>query len=416
MLSVSLTDRCRKIFTSKGFIFFVFIILCLVMGFFPPDIDYQDFISYWVQYIDDCGLFNVYLYHMNQPLHFVNYPPLYLYYLYFIHKPVIWAMSHQYLFLTLFLLKSGTLIFHCLCSYWLYHKVDKFYGLLWYCCPVWLVISGLTIHIDEVFCFLLILELMAIKRNKFMQVYVIFAVICLLKLQGAYLLPIVVWYSFVNRKQIKRVIYGWSCFVGVSFCGWLPFMIGSKSVLFPVSLYWNGFHSNYTNMFVPCSFLNLFAYLLSVFDKDGFEIFVNVFLLRISLLLLLICIVYFFVLAKKLPLELAYLGYFYSVFYVCCSQDLRYFSYSIMLCAFIAYVYGYQQFRHIFLQMLFVFVSSSVSMIFVLQFVKTYFDERVALLTSLLLFIIIYGIAYMTYVEFTKIIWGNDYQRKLFGS
>lgn len=105
------------------------------------------------------------------------------------------------------------------------------------------------------------------------------------------------------------------------------------------------------------------------------------------------------------------------VVHVCCSQDLRYFSYSIMLCAFMVYVCGYQQFRHIFfLQMLLIFVSSSVSAIFLLRFLQTCFGEFVALSMSLLVFVIIYGIAYMTYVEFTKIIWGNDYRRKLFGS
>lgn len=103
------------------------------------------------------------------------------------------------------------------------------------------------------------------------------------------------------------------------------------------------------------------------------------------------------------------------VVHVCCSQDLRYFSYSIMLCAFMVYVYGYQQFRHIFLQMLLIFVSSSVSAIFLLRFLQTCFGELVALLMSLLVFVIIYGIAYMTYVAFTKIIWCNDYRRNCLG-
>lgn len=377
----------------------------LTMYWFPLDMDYMDFIRYWVQYVDE-DLFGVYA-HFSDEAHFVNYPPLYLLYLYLIRQPVLAAQAAGDWHWASFLLKDICLVCHVLFTLVLIQKQYVRFAVAWFFSPVLFLISATTIHIDLIFCMVLVGFLFAVIRQQSWLVYLLFAVACLMKLQGAYLFPVILVYFWYHRKvwrqEVLFVLPGFALGVAV----WLPFVIASRSWSLPFQVYFGSFETNYTNMQQASSVHGLFGWMAKMFAPDMYQVLITKIYPAVGVWLLAACVVWFLILqVRRVPFVLSVFSYFYLVFYITCSQDHRYFVYSIVIATFLVFVCGQESYRRSFVKMNLVFVVPSL--INAAGFVVEHWSrvgQMLFLFVSISAFVAVYILGFLTHLDVQKQVW-----------
>lgn len=313
---------------EKQIIVLLFLSWFVLVFMWQQDYDYSEFIQYWIHYLDE-SLFGCYT-HLDDVEHFLNYPPLYILYLWLLRKPLLWSMGHHLLPVTLFLLKIGVWLFHFGFSKYLYDRVHKKFAWFWLLNPVFIYIDFTTIHIDEILCGVMFLCIYSMVQKRHVCVFFWFTIGCLLKLQGCYLLPVLLVYVWQNRKLYQKFLKYTFYSVGMALFVYLPFMIQSKMLLLPVRLYLKGFQSNYDAMELPIQIHGFFVWTARLWNELLYDFLMERFYVYLGIPILLCIIVYFVWLQKRVSIWLALCTYFYTIFYVSCSQNYRYFSYAIM--------------------------------------------------------------------------------------
>lgn len=320
---------------------FVFVVGCDSLN------DVNHFIQYWIDYLDKDGLFRVYN-HLNDESHFVNYPPLYLVYLYLIKGLLLFLKSNFGAKGIVVCLQLQNIIIHTILSFIVKKKIGNKAFFLWFFNPLFLYISLLTIHFDELFAFLMICCVIAMKNNKDVLSYILFGICCLLKLQGGYLLPLILWHIFSDKNKFfgrmtKCIIVG-ACCLSI----FLPFMLTTGDWLLPINLYvgTNSFNSNYFASFLPTNLLGLVSEILiadyGVTKSPAFSLHLMFVAQLTNLLLLVLSIVYLYKLLDKRKINIieASCAYLFCIYYTNWSQAQRYSAYFIAFAIVLSAIYN----------------------------------------------------------------------------
>ena len=298
--------------------------------------DVKNFIQYWIDYLNKDGLFSVYN-HLYDESHFVNYPPLYLSYLYIV-KNILNFMKLKFgISGIIIFFQLQNIIVHLLTIWFCKLKFGDKIGFLWFFNPLFLYVNIMTIHFDELFAFIMISCVLAMKNKNDFQVYFLFGLGCLLKLQGAYLLPLIIWYMFSDYDKIgKRLCI---CIgVGIAcLCCFIPFILSNGNIMLPIHLYIgsNGFNSNYFASFLPTNMFGLLSegtiVHYGITQKIGLVMSVSIFAQLTNFLLLILSIFYVYHLLdkKKVNVLEAAFAYFFWIYYTNWSQAQRYSVYFI---------------------------------------------------------------------------------------
>ena len=308
--------------------------------------DVKNFIQYWVDYLNKDGLFSVYN-HLYDESHFVNYPPLYLSYLYIV-KNILNFMKLKFGIggiIVFFQLQN--VIVHLLISWFCKLKFGNKIAFLWFFNPLFLYVNIMTIHFDELFAFVMICCVLAMKNKNDFQVYFLFGLGCLLKLQGAYLLPLIIWYIVSDCGKIKRRLFTCVC-VGITCLScFIPFILSNGNIMLPIHLYIgsNGFNSNYFASFLPTNMFGLLSDGTLVYygmtHKMTLVMYVNAFAQLTNFLLLILSIFYVYYLLdkKKVNILEATFAYFFCIYYTNWSQAQRYSVYFIAFGIIVGTIY-----------------------------------------------------------------------------
>lgn len=115
---------------------------------------------------------------------------------------------------------------------------------------------------------------------------------------------------------------------------------------------------------------------------------------------------------RRVPFVLSVFSYFYLVFYITCSQDHRYFVYSIVIAAFLIFICGQESYGKLFVKMNLVFViplvvnaaglvvengSAAVQLVF--------------LFLSIGAFAFVYILGFLTHLEVQKPVWQSGLKK-----
>lgn len=301
------------------------VVSLLIIFFGRSDIGYdvKNFQQYWLKYLNKDGLFSIYN-HLSDTNHKTNYPVLYYVFLFAI-RPLIKCVSLYFGTYSIALIsKINMLVVHCVISYFWYRKNPKI-SFVWFFNPFLIWIFTMTIHFDELIVFLMILCMEGIYENNCRQSVICFTIALLLKLQGLYLLPIILICSFGKNKQNW---WKWIVICGfTSFMIYLPFAIKSNNLFLMFDVYLNGFSSQYNN-----------SYISSIWYPITFIINCKILsrqLRVISFILLDMCVLWFIRSFKYNGIKLAVFEYMLLINYVTFSQDIRYVVYCLIIGMFV---------------------------------------------------------------------------------
>lgn len=339
----TLIEKCRK---HKNFILAFFVLFVSVLKiFFMLNFAYKsDIINYhynWCKYISQHNIFSIYSSEATTGLlsYFpINYPPIFLFLLWPISGLATSVFDSGNLPLYYFLVKLPIILINTGFSVYLYKKINKAFGVFWYCNPLFLFDSEIWGQTDTLLCMVIVLFVLAITKHEYIKSSIFFAIGCLLKLQMCYLFPVLLALLF-KSKSVKNVLQ--SLIIGgtVGILGWLPFIIYNKDLLTPIRLYLGGVASqkslayNSTNVYslwpnVQIENANVFGIPIS---------FIN------ALVLITIMIVSFVLLfnAKTIEKEVAYICfYLFSIYMFTLSQHERYIIPTIVLFSILVFLHN----------------------------------------------------------------------------
>lgn len=189
----------------------------------------------WTQQIAEKGLFNMYM--PENGVFQIDYPPLFLYLIYPIHKIVIFTYEHSLNGLFQLLMKSIPLVFDLIITFFLYKKFNLKAAFLWSINTAIFVNVALWGQMDIPFIALMLFMIFYMEKDKPNQVLIFFALSCLLKPQGIYLFPMVILYLINSKKENKEKKIAFLIGILTGIIGWLPFMIASKIIILPIIIY-----------------------------------------------------------------------------------------------------------------------------------------------------------------------------------
>ncbi len=242
-----LSERGLSVQTGVWMILFVGLVIRLILSVTAPqcDIDVNLF-KHWANQSASLGMSNTY---PNAETLNLDYPPLHMYYLFFIGNLVKGLGLAASPVFTL-LIKLPAILADCAIGYLLYRLCDKRMSknwtflavMLWVFNPVAILDSAAWGQVDSILAFYLLAMLYFVMKEKFVPASAMLALSVLLKPQGIILSPIL-FFALVkylirekNAKALLPFAYSLGTFLGVFLLGLLPFW--SKMPLsWPVDLY-----------------------------------------------------------------------------------------------------------------------------------------------------------------------------------
>lgn len=287
--------------------------------------DVKNYQQYWLKYLDNDGLFSVYN-HLLDENHRTNYPVLYFIFL-FIMRPIFKCFENWFgVYGIAIFLKLNMLIMHCIISYFIYKKSSKL-AFIWFFNPFLMWIFTMSIHFDELIVFLMIVIVDGISKNNPKQSLVCFTLISLLKLQGLYFLPVIIWCLIKQKEKLKWLIWTCCCAI-VGIVIYIPFALKSNNLLLMFDVYLKGFSSQYGSAYVSSIWYPL-TYVINQ-QYDYFYIIYDDILQALAFILLIMCIFWFIINTKKCGVEYGIFEYLLLINFITLSQDYRYFVYFLM--------------------------------------------------------------------------------------
>ena len=225
----------RRIIIFALFFMALFLRLIIAVGYYNP----QDTLWYreWAIGTQN-GFFNIY----NNTAIDLDYPPVYLFFLYIIGLAykVLGEGAHAYV--QMFLLKFWPVVFDFILCAVLYKFADRLYinggitaALLWMLNPAAIFNCAFWGQTDGLMCLLLLLSFWALEKHPLLA-SVIFAVAGLTKLQSLYFTPVFLFFLFKNFGA-KRFFMGVGCAAVTVAAVFLPFMIASGRPMLFFELY-----------------------------------------------------------------------------------------------------------------------------------------------------------------------------------
>lgn len=203
----------------------------------------------WVRQMFDMGYLDMYKnvdVIATNPDYYINYPPIYPSYLYLIHilfEPVTELETALDVLILIqrpvvqFLMKSFSIIGFVVIQCVLYRFVSIKSAVLWSINYPFLLMSFVWGQRDAIFCFLIMMLLYTMEKGRLYVPSLIFAFMCLLKPQGAYLIVILALYLVTAPFKVKEKLLSLLSGGLVGLLSFLPFMIHQKDLLLPIKLY-----------------------------------------------------------------------------------------------------------------------------------------------------------------------------------
>lgn len=279
---------------------FIMGVYAIISGLVGGYTDLYAFDTQWVAIIDNIGLTNMYI---NDAV--VNYPPIYMMLLWLIHKPLVFFFNFisapsDFPFIYWFIFKSVDILPLYLGAIWVYKKISPKMAVIFMFSLSVFSNAALFGQRDAGLCVLIIVFLYYMKEYKYLQMCVVFAFMCLYKTQAAiFLLPLIGFavYAIIHKRlNVKQIVTGLFAGGFVGYLFWLPFVITSKDLLYPLYRYLGFTNTHYTishggvNIwFIYDSFFNVNGYTYS-----GDEIFATI----NGVITIFICIVYLYFLFR----------------------------------------------------------------------------------------------------------------------
>lgn len=283
----------------------------------------------WIQWIKTNGLLHIYdSWDIDIP---IDYPPLYLIWLYFIRNLVGTPMSN-YTQLVMKLLPLGVQI---VSQVFIYRKISPKAALDWsinFALLVNIVIYGQR---DGIVGLLIVMLYYYMKKQKWLEPALIVTAFCLLKPQGLYFIFILLLYYVINRVAVKRVMMALIVSVAGGYIAFLPFAVTGKDYLISIKLYLYEFGVHKVFGSVAGNFWGLFEH----WQLPGF-------LDRISILFVLGCtVVALFVYIKTRDFVFTSIIYMLAIFMFTFSQHGRYSIYTMCILYVAIYIYDYDEYK-----------------------------------------------------------------------
>ena len=300
-------------------------ILSVIAAYFL--VNYLDIITTdyrWIQWMKVNGLFHIYdSWEIDLP---VDYPPLYLIWLYLIRDFVGNTFSSY----TQLIMKVLPLSVQILAQIWIYKRISPEAALKWSINIALLVNIVIYGQRDGIIGFLIVLLFYYMKKEKWLEPAIIVAVFCLLKPQGIYFVFLLLFYYFVNRTPIKYVfIAALSCLM-LGYLAFLPFAITSGDYLVAIKLYLYEFSIHKVFASVAGNIWGLFEYWPLPYWLE-----------RISILLILGCmLICILVYRGTTDFIFSSIVYMISIFMLTISQHGRYSIYAMFIMFAAIYIYG----------------------------------------------------------------------------
>lgn len=321
----------NKILTKKNILILIGISLVIRLIFAFCYYNYNDLITYnyeWVKMIKDYGIFNIYqipegIYSVD-----VDYPPIFLILLSIISPLAHFFYENSLNGLFQFTMKLFPLIFDVSIIIFLYRKFSPKISLLWAFNPGVIINTSMWGQTDAMLAFFLILMMYYINKKDSKMACISFAFCCLTKLQGAYLIPILLAYLITDGTKIieklKALAYG--ALTGIIF--FLPFMIANKNILLPLDIYLYG-GSKYNE--INCGAANFHIFEHNAIPSPTQEM--------IAPFLIIFCMLMFIIkFYKTKNINLTGCFYLYSIFMITFTQRERY-SFCAMTLLLLLFVY-----------------------------------------------------------------------------
>lgn len=287
--------------------------------------DLYTFNFQWVKMLENSHLFGIYS-DTSIPIT-VDYPPLYLIMLWTISKPALLFFNHNDMLFQL-TMKIYPLIFYMLSIKLISKKTNLKNTFLWAVNIGLLINVSLWGQTDAILAYFMFLMFFAMKDDKTKLVGIYFALCCLTKLQGGYLLPIYILYLITSKNEIKEKILSFIYGLATGILVWLPFMVVNKNILLPFKIYIGGFGQYKV---VNCGASNIY---LDFYEK-GFNSKASI----INYILLIVCLIILIQTYRKTKdLILSSACFLFAIYMITFSQHERYGFYSMTL-FFLIYIY-----------------------------------------------------------------------------
>ncbi len=298
----------------------------------------------WIQWMKQYGLLHIYdSWDIEMP---VDYPPLYLVWLYMIRNMIGEVLSNY----TQLVMKTLPLAVEFLAQIFIYKKISP--EAAW----KWSVNAALLVNIviygqrDGMIGFLIVLLFYYMKKEKWFEPAIVVTVFCLLKPQGIYFIFILLLYYYAVRIQAKRLVIAAFSSLGLGYLVFLPFAITSGDYLIAIKLYMYEFS-------IHKVFGSVAGNLWGIFEYWPLPPIIE----HLSTLLLFGCmLIGIYVYKKTNDYLYASLVYMISVFMLTVSQHGRYTIYSMFIVFVALYIYDEVEYKKAYLV---ITISTTVSQV-----------------------------------------------------
>lgn len=289
--------------------------------------DYQ-----WIIWMKENGLFHIY--DSWDITNAIDYPPLYLIWLYAIRNLVGDIMSNY----TQLVMKSLPLLFLILSQMFIYKRLSPSAALKWSLNLALLVNIIIYGQRDGIIGLLIVFFFYFIKEEKWFEPAITIAIFCLLKPQGFYMIFPLLLYYVTNKISCKKIMTSFFTCIALGYLVFLPFAITSKDYLISIKLYLYAFSKH--NVFSSCA-----GNFWGIFDFFHLPMWIE----NISLLLIIFCIVISILIYKK-TYDYIYTSIFYmmSLFMFTFAQHGRYSIYTMFIMYIAIYMYDDQKYINLY--------------------------------------------------------------------
>lgn len=222
------------------------IIGILISIFFPSYYDIVDYdLGHWMPFLRDHTYLEMYeqISSIVDPeMTSINYPPIYPSFLFLLTR--IFKIDYDITFMYegswwvyQLIMKLFSIFGFILAQIVFYTSISKKAALTWsLCLPFWHM-SFVWGQRDAIFCFIIIMMLWSMTQNKVVSPSIWFALLCLLKPQGAYLLVVLLIYLIAEKFRVRDKLLSLVTGGMIGLAAFLPFMIYQKDLLLPIKLY-----------------------------------------------------------------------------------------------------------------------------------------------------------------------------------
>ena len=252
-----------------GFSFIIY--FCLM--FMPAVGDLTVFDFPWMKYIESVGFFHMYDHF------YINYPPIYSSYLgllSYVLDPMIDVFNitgHELVtnYVFWFYMHSFGFLCHIVIMYYLAKQFNVRLAVFWAYNPVW-IFNFIYGQRDEAYCFLIMLMIYFLWKQKFHKAFIILGLISLFKSQFVLLIiPLLCYcirYIYEKKYTVRQLLFDIVMSFSIGYIGWLPFTVINKNLFFPFIKYYSFFVDS--KGYLP---ENCFFYLFDISNLALFIIF-----------------------------------------------------------------------------------------------------------------------------------------------